>query len=205
MLKNTHSNFVSKKNTPILLGIFFAVMVCLPLSTNAQLLSPSPIPGSGPMGTSPGPIVNNSSTLKLAPAPTNAPFDPALTPVTPTTSGSSPTRSLTGYCQNYSGTLNSGVTSIPEILKYFTCTLQKYVVPLMLAIGLLLFIYGMFNFISSSDAEERAEGRQFMIWGVVGFAVIFSVWGILTIFNQTFRLDNSAPTVPTTNAPKIQG
>ncbi|MEI8130227.1 MAG: pilin [bacterium] len=192
----------NKKNTALFLGIFFAVMVFVPLATNAQLLSPNPIPGSGPIGTSPDPFVNNWSTLKTAPDPTNAPFDPAATPVT---NGAAPTQNLSGYCQNYSATPASGVVSIPDLLKYFTCTLQRYIVPLLLAIGLLLFVYGMVQFISSSDAEERAEGRQFMIWGVVGFAVIFSVWGILTIFNQTFRLNNSAPTVPTTNAPTIQG
>ena len=77
--------------------------------------------------------------------------------------------------------------------------------PLLLAVGMLLFILGMVKFITSAEGEERAEGRQFMIWGVVGFAVIFSVWGILSIFNQTFRLDNSSPTVPTTTSVKIQG
>ncbi len=202
MLNATRFNFAMKKYTSIFFGIFVSVIVFLPQSTHAQLLSPNPIPSQGPIGTSPNPFVNTWSTVQTSPNPTNAPFDPAATPVT---NGAAPSQNLSGYCQNYSATLTSGVVSIPEILKYFTCTLQRYIVPLLLAVGLLLFIFGMVKFISSGEAEERAEGRQFMIWGVVGFAVIFSVWGILTIFNQTFRLDNSAPTVPTTNAPKIQG
>ena len=198
----------ASKNRYVLgvLGILIALTLCVPVSAQAQLLSPTPLPSIGPMGTSPSPFPTNAP-IRNSPNPYVKTWDGTVSPdptITDITNGAAPT-TVSTYCKNYKGTISAGGVSLADVLKYFTCTLQKYIVPLLLAVGMLLFILGMVKFITSAEGEERAEGRQFMIWGVVGFAVIFSVWGILSIFNQTFRLDNSSPTVPTTTSVKIQG
>jgi len=53
-----------------------------------------------------------------------------------------------------------------------------------------VFAWGAFQFIlHAGDASKREEGRQAILWGVIGFAIIFGVYGILNIALATFGLD----------------
>lgn len=55
------------------------------------------------------------------------------------------------------------------------------VVPLFYALAFLLFIYGMVRFFFFGGEENRAKGKTFMLWGIIGFVVMFSVWGIVRL------------------------
>lgn len=56
----------------------------------------------------------------------------------------------------------------------------------MVAIGLVVFIYGVVEMIQGADSEEkRSEGRQHMIWGVIGLFVMVAVIGILNVVIDT--------------------
>ncbi len=58
------------------------------------------------------------------------------------------------------------------------------------------FLYGVFKFImASGDEEGRTEGRKQMIAGIIGIAVIVSVWGLVTWVTSTTGLTNTAKTV----------
>ncbi|MCX6787627.1 MAG: hypothetical protein NT108_00490 [Candidatus Kaiserbacteria bacterium] len=61
-------------------------------------------------------------------------------------------------------------------------------IPAVMAIALLTFLWGVYNyFILGAESEDkRSEGRQFVLWGVIGFAVIASVWGLVYIVGATF-------------------
>lgn len=73
-------------------------------------------------------------------------------------------------------------------------------VPTLFAIAFLVFLYGVYRyFIQGADSDtERATGRQFVLWGVVGFVVIVSLWGVVNLFSSTLGLAGiRAPSVPT--------
>ncbi|MDP2816114.1 MAG: pilin [Rectinemataceae bacterium] len=55
------------------------------------------------------------------------------------------------------------------------------VVPLVYALAFLLFIFGMVRFFFFGGEENREKGKTFMIWGIIGFVVMFSVWGIVRL------------------------
>ncbi|MDQ1299924.1 MAG: hypothetical protein QG636_592 [Patescibacteria group bacterium] len=55
------------------------------------------------------------------------------------------------------------------------------VVPLIYALAFLLFIFGMVRFFFFGGEENRAKGKTFMLWGIIGFVVMFSVWGIVRL------------------------
>lgn len=58
-------------------------------------------------------------------------------------------------------------------------------VPLVIALGLLFFIWGLVQFIfASGDEAAKDEGKRKMIWGVVALFVIVSVWGLVALLNQ---------------------
>mgnify|MGYP001556874506 CR=1 FL=1 len=56
------------------------------------------------------------------------------------------------------------------------------VIPLLFALAFIFFLIGMVRFFFSDSDENRAKGRQFAIWGLLGLAVLVSIWGIVIVF-----------------------
>lgn len=67
----------------------------------------------------------------------------------------------------------------------------QMLVPLLLAIGLAVFVWGLVVFIAKADNEqERAAGKQKMVWGIVGLFVLTSVWGLVLLVQELTGIDN---------------
>lgn len=74
--------------------------------------------------------------------------------------------------------LNNFVTYIidPAILVIFTA-------------GFFLFVWGLVQFLVNLDkGSENQEGKQHMLWGIVGMFIMASVYGIVTLLDNTFDL-----------------
>lgn len=56
-------------------------------------------------------------------------------------------------------------------------------IPIVFALALLFFFWGVANYILKSG-QEKDEGKKIMVWGVVALFVMSSVWG-LTKFIRT--------------------
>lgn len=60
------------------------------------------------------------------------------------------------------------------------------VIYLLFGLALVYFLFGVFMFVRGADDEEaRNTGRQHMLWGIVGLAIMVSVYGILRIVAGT--------------------
>jgi hypothetical protein len=73
-------------------------------------------------------------------------------------------------------------------------------IPLLIAIALLVFVWGVVKFIAAADDSARDDGKKKMIWGIVGLFVIISVWGLVALLRQlvgvgTGTTPNTLPTV----------
>ncbi len=68
--------------------------------------------------------------------------------------------------------------------------LNTVVVPLIIALAFVAFVWGIVNyfFINGEDDTKRAEGRQFILWGILGIVVLFSVWGLVNIALSTLGI-----------------
>jgi TRAP-type C4-dicarboxylate transport system permease small subunit len=56
------------------------------------------------------------------------------------------------------------------------------------AIALLVFIWGMFEFIRDSGSDTgREKGRQHMTYGVIGLFIMISAFGIINIIARTIQ------------------
>ncbi|PIR83327.1 hypothetical protein COU19_01180 [Candidatus Kaiserbacteria bacterium CG10_big_fil_rev_8_21_14_0_10_56_12] len=54
-----------------------------------------------------------------------------------------------------------------------------------------VFVWGAFRLVlNAGDAAKREEGRSAIVWGIVGFVIIFGVYGILNFALHTFGLDS---------------
>lgn len=61
--------------------------------------------------------------------------------------------------------------------------INGYLVPLVFALAFLLFIWGMFEYFIRGGAsdESRESGKKLMLWGVVAFVMMVSIWGIVNV------------------------
>jgi len=63
-------------------------------------------------------------------------------------------------------------------------------IPVIFALALLLFFWGVAKFIlQSGDPEARKEGKQIMIWGIVALFVMTSIWGIVAFIGEELQID----------------
>lgn len=73
-------------------------------------------------------------------------------------------------------------------------------VPVLIAIAFIVFLWGIYKyFIYGADNEsDKGEGRKFAIWGIIGFVIILSLWGLVNLVMGTLGLSvGSAPAFPT--------
>ncbi len=75
------------------------------------------------------------------------------------------------------------------------------IVPVLIALGIVYFVWGVVTYVIASDEEAKKTGRDRIIYGVIGLAVIVGVWGLVNVVKSTFfSVGNQAniqlPTVP---------
>lgn len=73
--------------------------------------------------------------------------------------------------------------SLKDIVNGTIIPLGNGIVGLLMAVAFLLFIFGVFKyfFVKGADAKARAEGRGFILWGIIALAVLASVWGLVQL------------------------
>ena len=70
------------------------------------------------------------------------------------------------------------------------------IVPILISLTIIVFIFGILKFMKSSDSKERGEGKMYMLWGIIGIFVMVSVWGLVNILQNSFDLNNQSTIVP---------
>lgn len=81
-------------------------------------------------------------------------------------------------------------------------TLIGTATPIVVALALVYFFWGLGNFIlGSSESEKRKEAIAIMIYGIIALFVMVSVWGIVNVLQSTFGITGSQDI----RAPKVQG
>lgn len=74
------------------------------------------------------------------------------------------------------------------------------VVPILVALGVIIFIWGVLTYVLAGDEEAKTAGRDKIIFGIIGLAVIIGLWGLVRILTNTFGVQNAGQniTFPTT-------
>lgn len=63
------------------------------------------------------------------------------------------------------------------------------IVPLLIAIALVVFIWGVIKYITAGDdAEKRSAARNTIIYGIIGLFAIVAVWGLVNVIADTFGI-----------------
>lgn len=68
-------------------------------------------------------------------------------------------------------------------------------VPAIFALAFLVFIWGMFQYfiLGGHDSEKQEQGRSLMLYAIIGFVLMISVWGIVNLFASGFGFDGQGP------------
>lgn len=57
---------------------------------------------------------------------------------------------------------------------------------LLFAVALVVFLWGIIEYIKGAGSpDSREQGTKHIIWGLVGLFIMVSVYGILTLFENT--------------------
>ena len=89
------------------------------------------------------------------------------------------------------------VEDIYDLVELFKGILSYYVISLLIAVAVVIFLYGVVKYITAAGNEEkRKEAKDAMIWGIVGLFVMVAVWGLVNLLYYTLDLNTNAPPYP---------
>lgn len=79
--------------------------------------------------------------------------------------------------------------SVSQFLQKVTTIIVNPIIVLLFAVALVVFLWGLFEFIKGSDSSDaRSKGVQHIFWGLIGMAIMVSVFGIINILLDTFEI-----------------
>ncbi|MFA6503067.1 MAG: hypothetical protein WCT45_02325 [Candidatus Paceibacterota bacterium] len=94
----------------------------------------------------------------------------------------------------------AAVSNISDVGSFIINTINNVLVPVLFAIAFIVFVWGAFQtFIVGAGSEEvKDKGKNLMLWGLIGFFVMVSVWGLVNILTGSVSFGNTGITTPKT-------
>lgn len=92
---------------------------------------------------------------------------------------------------------NLAVACTPDFNALTNCLVGylSSVIPVLVGLAVVGFLWGVLQYIySGGDEEKRKEGVKFMTYGIVGLAVITTMWALVGIISVTFV--GQSPMIP---------
>ncbi len=81
-------------------------------------------------------------------------------------------------------------TEAQAMFSGFTTIINTVLVPLVFALAFLMFLWGMFKtfILGGSDEGKQTEGKQLMMYAIIGFVVMVALWGIVNLLLGEFGI-----------------
>lgn len=77
-----------------------------------------------------------------------------------------------------------------DILQKVVKVIVNPIIQVMFALALILFVYGIFNFVRGADNPEvRKQGQQHMLYGLIGLTIMVSVFTIMHLVLNTLGVN----------------
>lgn len=95
--------------------------------------------------------------------------------------------------------MQATVSTFKELVNnVFIGNILQPLVPLLIGLAVVVFIYGVLILMLSEGGEKKEEGKQYMLWGIIGIFVMVSLWGLVAVLTSTFNLSTSTPNIQMT-------
>lgn len=73
-----------------------------------------------------------------------------------------------------------------EILGKVIDNIVNPLIYFMIGLAVIYFLYGVFNFVRNAESpEKRVEGARHILWGIVGIAIMLSVFLFIRVIQNT--------------------
>lgn len=101
----------------------------------------------------------------------------------------------------------TSVTNLSTAGNFIINTINNILVPVLFAVAFIFFLYGAFQafIVGANNDEAKEKGKNLMLYGLIGFFVMVSVWGLVNIFTGSVSLNNAAPTTNGGGLPNAPG
>jgi hypothetical protein len=98
----------------------------------------------------------------------------------------------------------AGFSSLKDFFTNISTFINSTLVPFVFAIAFLVFIWGVFRYFifGGGDETARKAGKDLMLYAIIGFLVMVSLWGIVNILANGLGLKGDIDTTILPVAPK---
>jgi len=90
-------------------------------------------------------------------------------------------------------TIPTGGGEFGTLLRNIITFINGILIPFILGIGFLVFVWGMFRYFIAGGANDEAkeQGKSLMIYATLGFVLIIIFWGVVNLVAQSTGLENA--------------
>lgn len=90
---------------------------------------------------------------------------------------------LAGAQTTFDGTGGEFGTLLQNLLLFF----NNVLIPFILGLGFLLFVWGMFQYFiaGGADDEAKTKGKSLMLYATLGFVIIIIFWGVVNLISTS--------------------
>lgn len=96
------------------------------------------------------------------------------------------------------GLVNSASGSqLEALLRNILTFVNGVVIPFIIGIGFLFFVWGMFRYfiVGGANDESKEKGKSVMIYATLGFVMIIIFWGVVNLVATSIGLEGEAPPI----------
>ena len=86
--------------------------------------------------------------------------------------------------------------NIQTLLANILVFLNGTIVPFLISVAFLVFVWNAVRYfvIGGNNEESREKARSLALWGIIGFVILISLWGIVNLLVNGLGFNNRAIT-----------
>ena len=96
----------------------------------------------------------------------------------------------------------AAVSNLNDLGTFMITLINNVLVPVLFALAFIVFLWGAFMafIVGAQNDTAKEKGKNLMLWGLIGFFVMISIWGLVNILVGTIQFCNN--TGPAGGTPK---
>lgn len=88
----------------------------------------------------------------------------------------------------------AALNNVSDVGSFIINTINNVLVPVLFAVAFIVFLWGAFQafILGANNDEAKGKGKNLMLYGLIGFFVMVSVWGLVNILTGTVSFGSSS-------------
>ncbi len=88
----------------------------------------------------------------------------------------------------------AAVNNLNDLGSFVINLINNVLVPVLFAVAFIVFLWGAFQafILGAQNDTAKEKGKNLMLWGLIGFFVMISIWGLVNILVGTIQFGNNS-------------